>query len=196
MRYARRHASAVVLPDGTVLVVGGTSRGVNVAAGRVLVAELWNPSTGKWTPLASMKTPRLYHSTAMLLPDGRVIAGGGGRGSSGVSYPNCEIFSPPYLFKGSRPSISAPNTINYGAKFTISTPNAQSISGICLIRIGSVTHTFNMNQRRVPLSFTTGAGSLNVSVPTNRSNLPLGHYMLFAVNSAGVPSVAPIIRVA
>jgi hypothetical protein len=154
MRYARRHASAVVLPDGTVLVVGGTSKGVNVADARVLVAELWNPSTGQWTSLASMNTPRLYHSTAMLLRDGRVIAGGGGRGSNGTSYPNCEIFSPPYLFKGSRPSVSAPNTISYGATFTIWTPDAQGIASVCMIRIGSVTHTFNMNQRRVSLSFT------------------------------------------
>ena len=195
MRYARRHANAVVLPDGTVLVVGGTSKGVNVADGRVLVAELWNPSTGQWTSLASMKTPRLYHSTAMLLPDGRVIAGGGGRGSSGAPYPNCEIFSPPYLFKGSRPSISAPGTVSYGTTFTISTPDAQGIASVCLIRIGAVTHTFNMNQRRVSLSFTKGSGSLTVSVPTNRSNVPPGHYMLFAVNAAGVPSVAPIVRV-
>jgi Domain of unknown function (DUF1929) len=195
MQYARRHANAVVLPDGTVLVVGGTSKGTNNAAGRVLVPELWNSETGQWTPMASMKKPRLYHSTAMLLPDGRVIAGGGGR--SGTSYPNCEIFSPPYLLNGSpRPSISAPGVINYGVDFIISTPDAQSISSVCLIRIGSVTHTFNMNQRRVPLSFTAGVADLTVSVPTNRSNLPPGHYMLFALNALGVPSVAPIIQVA
>jgi hypothetical protein len=196
MRYPRRHANAVVLPDGTVLVVGGTSKGVNVADGRVLAPELWNPNTGQWTSLASMKTPRLYHSTAMLLPDGRVIAAGGGRGSNGVAYENCEIFSPPYLFKGARPTISAPGTINYGTTFTVSTPDAASITSVCLIRLGSVTHTFNMNQRRGALSFGRRTGSLAVSMPTNRSNFPPGHYMLFAVNTAGVPSVAPIIRVA
>ena len=195
MRFARRHANAVVLPDGTVLVVGGTSRGVNVAAGRVLIPELWNPATGQWASLAAMRTPRLYHSTAMLLPDGRVIAGGGGRGSSGLSYPNCEIFSPPYLFKGTRPSISAPGTLDYGTSFPLTSAQAATIASVCLIRLGSVTHTFNMNQRRVPLSFTRDTGSLSVAVPTNRSNLPPGHYMLFAVSTAGVPSVAPIVRV-
>jgi hypothetical protein len=195
MRHARRHANAVVLPDGKVLVVGGTSKGVNVASGRVLAAELWSPGTGTWTLMASMRTPRLYHSTAILLPDARVLVAGGGRGSNGVPYPNCEIFSPPYLFKGPRPSISAPGTVSYGATFSVSTPQAASIAGVCLIRLGSVTHTFNMNQRRVSLSFTKGSGSLSVSVPTNRSNVPPGHYMLFAVNTNGVPSVASIVRV-
>jgi Domain of unknown function (DUF1929) len=194
MRYARRHANAVVLPDGTVFVVGGTSIGSNNAAGKVLVPELWSPYTGQWAVMARHQKPRLYHSTALLLPDGRVISGGGGR--SGASYPNCEIFSPPYLFKGPRPSISAPAVINYGVGFTVATPDAESIASVCLVRIGSVTHTFNMNQRRVPLQFTADAsGYLSINVPTNRSNLPPGHYMLFALNTSGVPAVAPIVQV-
>ena len=80
MNFARRHCNGVLLPDGTVLAVGGTSgNGTNNAKGRVLVAERWNPATGIWSPLASMTVPRLYHSTALLLPDARVLVAGGGK---------------------------------------------------------------------------------------------------------------------
>lgn len=196
MKWPRRHASAVVLPDGTVLAVGGTRVGDdNDASFAVLEPELWNSSTGNWTPLAPMVKPRVYHSTAMLLPDARVIAAGGGRGSNADSELNCEILSPPYLFKGARPTISAPSSIRYGTTFTVLTSDAARIARVCLIRLGSVTHTINFNQRRVTLTFMRGPDSLAVNVPTNRSNLPPGHYMLFVVDNNGVPCTAPIVRV-
>src|SRR5882672_1814298 len=145
-----------------------------------------------------MHAPRLYHGTALLMPDGRVLISGGGRGSGGVAASdqlNAEFFSPPYLFKGARPTIaSAPAQLQFGQAFTVQTPDAASIASVSLISLGSMTHAFNMNQRFVTLSFSAGAGSLSVSAPANTTVAPPGYYMLFIVNANGVPSVAAIVR--
>jgi hypothetical protein len=200
MQHARRHANATVLPDGKVLVTGGSSSAAfNDAAGAVLAAELWDPATGRWATMASMAVLRIYHSTALLLPDGRVLSAGGGRPKAkngGVHNENAEIYSPPYLFKGPRPTIaSAPATVGYGGTFSVETPDAAGIAKVRLLRLASTTHTFDMNQRVSPLSFTAAGGALSVTVPSNRNLLPPGHYMLFIVNGEGVPSVAKILRV-
>jgi hypothetical protein len=195
MAFARTQHNLTVLPDGTVLATGGGSvSDVNNTGAAVLAAELWSPTTETWTTLASMQVPRLYHSTALLLPDGRVLSAGGGR--FGVDQPSAEIYSPPYLFKGPRPTItSAPTQVVYGASFTVQTPNAAATSRVSLIRIGSVTHAINMDQRFLDLSFQAGAGTLTVQAPANGNLAPPGYYMLFIVDGNGVPSVAPIIRV-
>ena len=125
--------------------------------------------------------------------DGRVLVAGGGR--SGVDQLSAEIYSPPYLFKGSRPVISAaPATVQHGTNFVVQTPDASQITKVSLIALGSVTHTFDMNQRFVPLSFQSLSGSLNIQAPANRNLAPPGYYMLFLVNSSGVPSVAEFVR--
>ena len=157
MANPRRHANATLLPDGKVLVTGGSrSRENNNAAGAILPAEAWDPTTGKWTTLASLTIPRIYHSTAILLPDGRVLTAGGDR-PTGAKYPsqqNAQIYSPPYLFKGPRPTISAaPATIGYGETFAVQTSEAEGIAAARLIRLSSVTHSYNMNQRIATLSF-------------------------------------------
>lgn len=190
MSFARRHVNATLLPDGTVLATGGTSgSGHNNAAGAVYAAELWNPATETWTTLASGSVPRLYHSAAMLLPDGRVLVTGGD------GYPDTEIFSPPYLFKGARPTMSGvPAAAGYGQQFTVQTPNAADISKVTLIRLAAVTHAFDENQRMNTLQFTRGSGSLNITTPAHANLAPPGHYWLFIVNSAGVPSVAGLVR--
>lgn len=199
MANPRRHANATLLPDGTVLVTGGSkSKEFNDAAGAILPAEMWNPATGKWSTMASLTIPRIYHSTALLLPDGRVIAAGGSKplNSKFSSYKNAQIYSPPYLFKGSRPTIgSAPANLSYGQTFSVQTPDASTINKVRLIRLGSVTHSYNMNQRILTLSFTPGSGSLSVTVPPNHNLLPPGDYMLFILNGAGVPSVSKILNV-
>jgi hypothetical protein len=209
MAYGRRQNNLTVLADGSVLVTGGNSSGaelVDLNAG-VYPAELWSPATGKWTTLASMQVTRQYHSTALLLPDGRVLSGGGGIcgicDEVGYLNKNAEIFSPPYLFtkdgSGSlapRPTVSAaPKSVSEGTQFTVSTPDAASIRKVALVKLGAVTHSNNMGQRYVPVQFTAGSGTLTVTAPTNTSTAPPGYYMLFIVNSAGVPSVAPIVRV-
>jgi hypothetical protein len=209
MAYGRRQNNLTVLADGTVLATGGNSSGaslVDVNAG-VYAAELWNPASGLWTTLSSMQVTRQYHSTALLLPDGRVLSAGGGICGTcdtvGYLNKNAEIFSPPYLFakdgSGSlarRPTVAAvPGTVSEGGQFTVSTPDAASISKVALVKPGAVTHSNNMDQRYVPLSFTAGNGKLTVTAPANVNIAPPGYYMLFIVNSAGVPSVAPILNV-
>jgi hypothetical protein len=209
MEYGRRQNNLTVLADGSVLGTGGNSSGaelVDMSAG-VYPAELWTPETGRWKTLASMQVTRQYHSTALLLPDGRVLSGGGGIcgicDEVGYLNKNAEIFSPPYLFDkdGSgelapRPTISAaPKAVTEGTQFNVSTPEAASIRKVALVKLGAVTHSNNMGQRYVPAQFTAGDGNLTVAAPTDTSVAPPGYYMLFIVNSAGVPSVAPIVHV-
>ncbi|HSB53549.1 MAG TPA: galactose oxidase-like domain-containing protein [Gemmatimonadales bacterium] len=207
MTVGRRQLNATLLADGKVLVTGGTnSTGFNVAPSdsRVLSAELWDPATEQWTTLARMSHQRVYHSSALLLPDGRVLSVGSGEpAATGLSDDyTAEIFSPPYLFKAdgtpaTRPAISsAPVSVGYGQGFTVTTPNASSITKVTWIRLSSVTHSFNQNQRMNRLGFSViGTGTLSVTAPANSRLSPPGHYLLFLVNSAGVPSVARIIRI-
>jgi hypothetical protein len=209
MAYGRRQFNLTVLADGSVLATGGNSSGapqVDMNAG-VYPAELWSPMTGKWTTLASMAVTRQYHSTALLLPDGRVLSAGGGvcKPCDQVGYlaKNAEVFSPPYLFKkdGSgrlapRPTIrSAPKAAQYGSHIEIDTPNAASIRKVALVRLGAVTHDVNMDQRYVPLSFTTSPGLLTATIPANVNLAPPGPYMLFIIDSSGVPSFAKMVEV-
>lgn len=191
MSIPRRQHNAVILPDGTVLVVGGSSGpGFNSSDFPVLYAELYNPVTNTWTSLASGAIYRGYHSTALLLPDGRVLSAGGYEDTT------AEVYSPPYLFKGARPVVTAaPTTSLPAATFTITTPDAASITRVSLIALSSVTHTFDQNQRLLTLNFTRGAGSLTVTAPANRNIAPPGYYQLFIVNAAGVPSLGRRLRI-
>ena len=200
MNFARTYHTMVVLPDGNVLVTnGGVTTNVSDASTAVRQAEMWSPVTQQFSRLASMVAPRLYHSTALLLPDGRVLVSGGGRfhdGNAPTDQLSAEIYSPPYLFNGARPTISsAPSTIHYATNFTVTTPDAVQIASAALIRLGAVTHAFDQNQRYVPLTFQQATGGLTVQSPSSANLAPPGYYMLFIVNSNGVPSVAKIINV-
>ncbi|HEU5169725.1 MAG TPA: galactose oxidase-like domain-containing protein, partial [Gemmatimonadales bacterium] len=196
MAYARRHLNATLLPTGEVLVTGGTSIGPNDPAGAVHVAELWNPTTGTWTTLASNAVIRMYHSTTLLMPDGRALHTGSGDGANAVHEKNYELYSPPYLFQGARPSISGatPAQVAYGQIVFVATPDATSITKVSFIRFSSVTHAFDMGARFVPLSFSQAGGGLSVAMPAGGTIAPPGPYMLFLVNGNGVPSEARIMR--
>ena len=190
----RRFHTATLLADGKVLVSGGT-RGYEDAATNssnpASACEMWDPATGTWTTMASLSVYRGYHSVALLLPDGRVLSAGGTFGGA-----SAEIYSPPYLFNGSRPTItSAPTSVAYGQSFFVGTPNATSISKVTLIALSSVTHNFNMGQRISRPSFSQATGGLNVTAPSNPNTTPPGYYMLFILNSSGVPSVAKIVQI-
>src|SRR6266487_1919339 len=190
----RKLHNATLLPDGKVLVTGG-SRGTesanNAPTDPAYASELWDPATGTWTTMASLTRARAYHSTAVLLPDGRILSADGEQVA-----PSAEIYSPPYLFHGSRPTItSAPTNVAYGQSFFVDTPNATSISNVTLIPIPSVTHGFNMSQRIVRPSFSQATGGLNVTAPSNPNTTPPGYYMLFMLNSNGVPSIAKIVQI-
>ncbi|WP_295625105.1 Ig-like domain-containing protein [uncultured Nitrosomonas sp.] len=192
MQYGRRHLNATLLPDGTVLVTGGTSSpGFNDTTGHVDAAELWDPVTEQWTTLASSAgIPRGYHSTALLLPDGRIFSTGGD------FQPEIEIYSPPYLFKGARPTItSAPSSITYGDSFSVDTPDAATISKVTMLKIASVTHAFNQSQVISDLSFSQTAGGLSITAPPNPNVASPGYYMLFILNGSGVPSVAKFVNI-
>ncbi len=197
MVYRRRHLNATILPTGQVLVTGGTSgTGFNDEAAAVFASELWDPVTGTWRTLASNSVTRVYHSTALLLPDARVLLTGSGDASGSSDHYNAEIFSPPYLFNGARPTISsAPTTLGYGQSFFLGTPTPSSITRVTLVRLGSVTHAFDSNQRFNELTFVRTTDGLTVTTPSSRNLAPPGHYMIFVLNKAGVPSVARIIRI-
>ncbi len=198
MSFARSYHTLTLLPDGTVLVTGGgTTKSSTDVAHAVYDAEIWSPATETWTTLSRMQRPRLYHSTAILLPDGRVLVAGGGRNfRDGMKELNAEIYSPPYLFKGPRPTISSiPSDVAYGSFMFVQTPDASDIVSAVLVRPGSVTHGFNEDQRLVPLVMQQTAGGLTVQGPANANLAPPGYYMLFIVNSSGVPSVASFLSV-
>ena len=198
MAFPRAYQNLTMLPDGTVLTTGGmtTSDGIDLSKA-VLPAEIWDPATETWRTVASEQIGREYHSTALLLPDGRVLMAGGGQlpGTAAVNQTNAEIYSPPYLFKGSRPAItSAPSTIQYGSSFSVQTPAAANIASVSLIKLPSVTHAFDQDQRFQFLNFTKGSGTLNVTAPASSNLAPPGYYMLFILDANGVPSVASIVR--
>jgi hypothetical protein len=189
MANARRQNNLTLLPDGKVLVTGGSSMaGFNNTTGAVLVAEMWNPSTETWTTMASYTKYRGYHSTALLMPDGRVISSGGD------GQPNGEVYSPPYLFNGTRPTISsAPTDINHGKTFFLG--SSSSISRITMTRLGAATHAINYDQRINFLTFKSASGGYDVFPPVRTEDCPPGYYMLWALNSSGVPSVSKMVRI-
>jgi hypothetical protein len=197
MASPRRHLNATLLPDGRLVVTGGTSgAGFSDPIGGVHAAEVWDPATGAWTGWASNAVTRVYHSTTLLLPDGRLLHAGSGDGANLPRELSAELFTPPYLLRGARPLIaSAPTTLSYGGSEQIDTPDAGRVTAVSLVRLPSVTHAFDQNQRFVPLTFVRSAGGVRVDAPPSGAVAPPGDYMLFLVDGDGVPSVARIVRV-
>ena len=197
MVHARRQLNLTLLPDGTVLAMGGTSSpGFTDPAGGVHETEVWNPQNGTWTTWASNAITRVYHSTTVLLPDGRLVFAGSGDGAGLPDEQNAEIFEPPYLFNGPRPTITTVAAQwKYGQRVKLTTPDAASIAKVSLLRLNSTTHAFDTNQRYVQLAFTKQAGAVTLTIPTAKNKMPPGHYMVFILNGTGVPSVARIIRI-
>jgi hypothetical protein len=216
MGFPRRQHNATILPDGSILVTGGTkgsggpNNGFNdLSPGQpVHTPELWVPGDGgkgTWTTMADEVHDRCYHSTAVLLPDGRVLSGGGGEYFPTANTPNplkdslanAQIFSPPYLFQGrERPDISnAPEKVTYKTMFDVGTSNPDQVGQVNWIRLSSVTHSFNVNQRINFLKFKSNGEKLTVTAPDSPAVCPPGHYMLFVLNKAKVPSIAKIINI-
>jgi galactose oxidase len=197
MKSARAYANGVVLPNGQVLVVGGVPHGKGFDdSNAILIPELFDLKLETWTTMAAMQVPRTYHSIALLLPDGRVLSGGGGLcGDCGVNHPDVEIFSPAYLFQGSRPNLElVPNEVRYGSEFPVKA--SDEVKQFSLIRNSSVTHSTNLDQRFMRLEFQRdSAGKFTLKSPANANLAPPGYYMLFALNANNVPSVAKILRV-
>lgn len=194
----RTLANTIALPTGEILVIGGaSSAGLFTDAGSIYEPEIYNPSTNTWTLLAPMTIPRRYHATAILMADGRILTAGGGLCNCAANHSDMQIFSPPYLFNSdgslaARPSISAPESASYNSSLTVT--GSDDISAFSFVRMSSVTHSNNNEQRRIPISFTkVGTGTFSLSIP-NANVLPPGYYMLFAINSQGVPSMAEAVQ--
>ncbi len=187
LRYGRKNVDAVILADGTVLAVGGNRKGEKKTP--VKVAELYDPGMGRWSKMAAQRVRRTEHSTAVLLPDGRVFSSG--------SDPlfNYEIFSPPYLFKGPRPKIdSVTKSASYGDRLTVDSSDASTIKKLALVRPGSVTHSVDMEQRYLSIDFKRRGSRLIATTPASANAAPPGYYMLFAISDRGVPSEARFVR--
>lgn len=200
MHFARRQHVAVLMPTGRVLAVGGTAApGFNDPIGAVLCPEAWDPGSDRWTVLAPNRVRRLYHSIALLLPDGRVVSAGVEHpdllAEGDIFYKDLEVFLPPYLFQSPRPTIAcAPKALAYGMPFLVRSPAARRIAKAVLIRLPSVTHAFDQNQRLSTLSASSVDGAVQVMAPGSPNDAPPGHYMLFIVDETGVPSPGEIVR--
>ncbi len=208
MAHQRRQHNLTVLADGTVLATGGfenSSQGLVDVANNVYDAEIYNPATGQWRTVAPQERARQYHSTAMLLPDGRVMSAGGGMCGAcdavGYFQRNAEIYTPPYLFAAdgspaTRPTItSVSSQLGYGYSYPVVTPSVSSIAKVSLIRMSSVTHSADMEQRFLPLSFTSNSGGVSIAMPANANAAPPGWYLLFLLDNKGVPSIAAKVQI-
>jgi hypothetical protein len=192
LQYARKYLVPVILPDGKVIVFGGSSQGTR---NYTIVPEMFDPVTETWTSLPPSIVPRSYHASALLLSDGRVWLGGS-TATKGDWELRTEFFSPGYMTEN-RPTISgAPTVQGYGGTISISTPDADDIQSVSLVRLMSTTHHYEANQRFIWLQIVNKtANTITVSSPVNGNIAPPGYYMIHILNSAGVPSEAKIIRI-
>ncbi|KAH3974843.1 hypothetical protein HBI56_106920 [Parastagonospora nodorum] len=211
MKHARAFANAVSLPDGKILITGGQGWAQGFTdIDPVFTPELFDPSTKTFTELAPEALPRNYHSVSILLADGTVLSGGGGlclqddsgasaeRCHNTVDHPNAQIFTPPYLTTGApRPVISnlVSATTNPGGELRLTMQGTADGVTFSLIRIGSVTHSINTDQRRVPLSPQSNGTEVVLKIPPDSGVVLPGAWYLFAVSIQGVPSVAKTVFV-
>jgi PKD repeat protein len=199
MSQPRIEMNATILPNGKVLAMGGSTRDEDAATAS-LNADLYDPNTNSFSSAGVNAYPRLYHSGSLLLPDATVMLVGGNP-TRGRYEEHIEIYSPAYLFNGdgspaTRPIISSVSSsaFGYNATFQVETPDAANITSVVLVRPGAQTHSIDMDQRLVGLAYTTGTGVLDVTAPPNGNIAPPGYYMLFVLNSAGVPSLGKFVR--
>jgi hypothetical protein len=222
---SRKNHNLVLLPTGETIVVSGGLAGPNsdtTNSNFVRMPQIWNPDTltaGHWygqernssgaltMRFDSSSVRRFYHGSAVLLPDGRILAAGGS--SDNANQRRADLYSPYYLFNANgttatRPVImSAPTTAAYGERFALCMSAADNVlSSVALVRPGAATHGFDQNQRFVPLTFVAAAPYQTneqrfiVTAPADSFDAPPGDYMLFALNAAGTPCVARWLRLA
>lgn len=190
LHQARMHLNATLLPDRTVLATGGAQIEED-AAHASRHAEIYDPVTGRWTQGAAARVPRLYHSVALLTPDAKVITAGSNP-ERGQEEMRIEVYWPPYLFRGERPTITlAADRAAYGDSIAATSPSAEQLREINLVRPGATTHSSNNEQRLHDLPFrVTGNDAVEIDLPAEPALAPPGWYMVFAVSRSGVPSHA------
>lgn len=206
-------SNATILPDGNVLISGGSSKNllldmeepINQDAGEINYdSYIFNPDTRTFTKGAAMKERRLYHSVSLLLPDGSVMSSGGGAPGPATNL-NAQIYRPGYLFNADGSLAKQPvlegsdgglaMVVEPTASFSINSPDAADIAKVTLIKTGATTHSFDMDQRYVELKYTVNGNALDIALPANKYLTPPGYYHVFAINKAGVPSKSRIIRI-
>ena len=187
--------NAVILPDGNFLIVGGRAAGVNT-----LQYQMFDPATGLRTDLIESPVPRHDHSTALLVPNGGVWVMGGNRvqlipgGNENMAVPVMEFYRPPYFFNGPRPTIEeAPDKLVYGKSFRVRSQGGQ-IGSVAILRTGPITHNWTWGNRYVELPFQVVNQELNVMAPPLPGLAPAGDYLLFVVDTNGVPSEGKHLR--
>lgn len=192
LNIARYNAIVAWLADGSVIAVGGNQSEKYDSV--IETPEIYDFATQTWTEMNAQVGVRAYHSVGNLLPDGRFFSTGS---TSDTTYDHdYEIFSPPYLYNGTRPTITgSPASVQYGQQFTITTPDSATISSVALIMPSATSHANDMQERYVPLTFSTGSGSLTATAPSTANYAPPGYYMLVIVNNNGVPSIMPFVQV-
>ncbi|MEM0912237.1 MAG: galactose oxidase-like domain-containing protein, partial [Pseudomonadota bacterium] len=202
MNYPRATSNTVTLPNGEVMVIGGNTTGLSFSdAQSVMPAEIYNPDTNAWHVVDSIDVPRNYHSTALLMKDGRVLsAGGGGCGSCSVNHLDGQIFSPPYLFNSNgspatRPSLNnVPSASGAADMFTV-TASADT-TRFSMVRLSATTHHVNTDQRFVPVQSTSNQdGTFTLTMNANPNVLIPGYYWLYALNDDGTPSIGETIQI-
>ncbi|GAA4889176.1 kelch motif-containing protein [Actinomycetospora straminea] len=198
-----RYPNLVDLPDDTLLISGGSRDYRGKGGTNNHIARLLHPDTGALTPAADPAVGRDYHTEALLLPDGRVLTAGSDplfddeqNLVPGTFEQRIEIYSPPYLFRGARPTITAaPPTLARDQTATVPTPDAGHVRAARLIKASTATHVTTTDMRSVALDVGPAAGGVSVHVPENPALTPPGPYMLFLVDDRGVPSEARMVTV-
>lgn len=211
----RWFSQGVTLPDGKVLAVSGANRDEVVSPGSeqpVRQAEMYDPETGQWTPVATAHRDRTYHNSAVLLPDGRVLLGGHHPIPNGYAQhrdvpgnanndpdPSFEIYSPPYLFRGARPNVtSAPAGVPYDKAFGVELADGAKVDSVVLSRMPATTHVLENDARTIFMNFSQKGKNLSVQAPPGGITAPPGYYYLFVNGKTAegpVPSVARIVHV-
>ncbi len=205
MNHRRKFHQLIPLPTGEVLVIGGNTTGAKFQdSGSVMEPEIWNPVTGQWRGMSNMSVPRDYHSSALLLTDGRVLTAGGGYHPGDPNSPgthmDSQIFSPPYLFNNdgslaTRPTITADfASADVGADVSVVTSG--NIEYFSLVKMSATTHSINTGARHYRPEFSAnGNNQYAVTIHPNPNVSVPGYWMLFAVDNQGVPSKAQVIRI-
>ncbi|MFD8448665.1 radical copper oxidase GlxA [Streptomyces coelicoflavus] len=198
-----RYPQASVLPDDSVLVSGGSEDYRGRSDSNILQARLYHPGTNSFERVADPLVGRNYHSGSILLPDGRLMFFGSdslyadkANTKPGKFEQRIEIYTPPYLYRDSRPDLSGgPQTIERGESGTFTSRAASTVKKVRLIRPSASTHVTDVDQRSVALDFKADGDKLTVTVPGSRNVVPSGWYMLFVTDGEGTPSKAEWVRI-
>ncbi len=204
----RHWVDGTLLPDGRVLATGGSVKDSTAffydpieTYGSNNTAEIWDPRTGQWTEGADAQVPRLYHSTALLLPDGRVLTAGGGSPGP-ITNTDAEIYSPDYLVAaggGATPRLQiqglSDTEVAAGQQINLAVSAGADVNRVTLVKSGSVTHSFNMDQRFAELPFVTNGNTITATLPVNDATITPGFYLLSVLDENDIPSESQLIKI-